>query len=161
MKNGWSLREDLDTTNGGAVINGDGILPKRKVIKGEQSDVPEDEDEEKPVMPFDKESLPTQDSPKVKGTPTETPKYVDPDNPRTQKPDEEPYRRFFGNRETEVAKGVRCPACSKQMLKDTFKNGFGLRCSKCQHTIASNQEFWKRAVVEAYRRIVYNYTEVM
>jgi hypothetical protein len=39
-------------------------------------------------------------------------------------------------RKTEVAfKGCHCPVCSKQMLKDTFTEGFQLRCWACDYVI--------------------------
>jgi hypothetical protein len=48
-----------------------------------------------------------------------------------------PVRLVGGcGRKTEVAyKGCNCPACGKQMLKDTFGENFRLRCWACEYVI--------------------------
>ena len=106
--------KEVDTTSGQGIITPDGVFPKRKVKGKEQ-----DEDEELPMQP-----LPEQKN--------FDPKYKD-YNPE----DEDEMKKLVGKRsKTEVAfKGCNCPACGTQMLKDSYRNGFQLRCWTCNHRI--------------------------
>lgn len=84
----------------------------------------DDEEEEKPLQ-----DLPD-DIDVVEGTPEDNIDKIDIDKPV----------RFIGARKTEVAfKGCNCPACGMQMLKDSYKNGFQLRCWACDYRISSKQ----------------------
>ena len=105
------------------VIEPDGVFSQKKVLELEEKDITSDtnKDEiEKPLMEMDEQKTYV---PKI-------PKMPDSDNPDDF--------RFLGSRQTEVAyRGCQCPSCGTQMLKDSYNNGFQLRCGKCSYKISS------------------------
>ena len=65
-------------------------------------------------------------------------------------------KRKLGERTTGVAsKGLNCPKCHTQMLKDVYKEGFNLRCPKCQYKIENNQKMFKESLKRVSEMVSY------
>lgn len=143
-------KKELNTSSGEGVIGPDGVFPKKKVLGKEQDGEEEDEDQ-RPLEPFDE--------------PMSKQKYKDPEEQKQYKPlyddegnevDKDKYARLVGKNETCVAsRGLKCPLCSEQFMKDSFNDSsIQLRCYKCNYRIVQNKEKWKEYVTKAYSRLI-------
>jgi len=104
--------KEVDTTTGEGIVGPDGVFPKRKVL-GAEEEINADLDPNLPLIPLSKNKT-----------------YEEPEL------DVDKFNRMVGKRNTEVAfKGCGCPACGMQMLKDSYSNGFQLRCWACNYRI--------------------------
>ncbi len=115
-------KEVKNPSNPQSIIGPDGIYPDRKVIK-------KDTGEEEPLEPLD--TLNKQNEGK----------NIIPVSPELPNPEDPEDFRFVGKRNTEVAyRGCNCPSCSSQMLNDRYRNGFQLRCWRCDYRINNIKE---------------------
>lgn len=110
------MKEELNMYHREGTITPDGIFSRKKVLQ--------DDDDEMPLEPLSMEEP----------QPGEQINY-EPKKPVDINPNDK-FIRLVGKRNTEVAyRGCKCPACGQQMLKDTYRDRFQLRCWKCDYRI--------------------------